>query len=184
MMGFGVKRSLKSGFIQPDSLRASYFQYYRISVRYGAGDIFGVIPTPPPSGARPHSFPRRGPVPCHLFLMGTRLGGGWGGGLGGDRGRECQKTRTAPGRWVGWSGERGRKPAFSLHRIHILLLAPPTSQLPGSRSALKLNIKIKLHINITRFHTTEITLAKLGSAQFTTLLNPLGCTELLQPLNA
>jgi len=96
MMGFGVKRSLKSGFIQPDSLRASYFQYYRISVRYGAGDIFGVIPTPPPSGARPHSFPRRGPVPCHLFLMGTRLGGGWGGGLGGDRGRECQKNTPRP----------------------------------------------------------------------------------------
>ena len=92
MMGFGVKRSLKSGFISPDSLRECYFQYYR---------------------------------------------------------------------------------------IHMLLLAPPTSQLPSSRS----NLKIKLHINITRFHTTEMTLAKFDSAQFTTILIPLSGTELPQPLN-
>jgi len=63
----------------------------------GRGGMFRVISTPPPSGAHPHSFPERGPVCYHLFLTGTRLGYGWGGGLSGDRGRECRKRHPAPG---------------------------------------------------------------------------------------
>jgi len=64
----------------------------------GRGGMFRVIPALPPSGAHPHSFPGRGPVCYHLFLTGTRLGYGWGGGLSGDRGRECRKRHPAPGR--------------------------------------------------------------------------------------
>jgi len=55
----------------------------------GRGGMFRVIPALPRSGAHPHSFPGQGPVCYHLFLTGTRLGYGWGGGLSGDRGREC-----------------------------------------------------------------------------------------------
>jgi len=64
----------------------------------GRGGIFRVIPAPPPPGAYPHSFPGRGPVCYHPFLAGTRPGYGWGGGLSGDRGRECRKRHPAPGR--------------------------------------------------------------------------------------
>jgi len=76
------------------------------------GGMFQVIPAPPLSGGRPHWFPGRGPVCYHLFLTGTRLGSAWGGGLSGDRGRECRKRHPAPGRWVGRGGEKGRGPAF------------------------------------------------------------------------
>jgi len=62
------------------------------------GAIFRVITAPPPPGAHPHSVPRRGPVCYHPFLAGTRPGYGWGGGLSGDRGRECRKRHPAPGR--------------------------------------------------------------------------------------
>jgi len=64
----------------------------------GRGGMFRVIPSLSLSGAHPHSFPGRGPVCYHLFLTGTRLGYGWGGGLSGDRGRECRKRHPAPGR--------------------------------------------------------------------------------------
>jgi len=87
--------------------------YGECSVRYGAGrggfslarprpytgpggGIFRVIPAPPPPRAQPHSFPGRGPVCYHQFLTGTRPGYGWGGGLSGDRGRECRKRHPAP----------------------------------------------------------------------------------------
>ena len=66
---------------------------------HGAGGgISRVIPAPPPPGAHPHSFPGRGPVCYHPFLAGTCPGYGWGGGLSGDRGRECRKRHPAPGR--------------------------------------------------------------------------------------
>jgi len=64
----------------------------------GRGGMFWVIPALPPSGAHPQSFPGRGPVCYHLFLTGTRLGYGWGGGLSRDRGRECRKRPPTPGR--------------------------------------------------------------------------------------
>ena len=74
------------------------------------GDIFWVIPIPPQSGARPSSFPGRVPICHHQIVTGTRLGGGWGGGLSGDRGRECQKY---PPPWaIGWGREKGRRPWF------------------------------------------------------------------------
>ena len=66
---------------------------------HGAGgDIFRVIPAQPPPGAQLHSFPGRAPVCYHPFSAGTRPGYGWGGGLSGDRGRECRKRQAAPGR--------------------------------------------------------------------------------------
>jgi len=61
------------------------------------GGYFRVIPAQPPSGAHPHSFNGRCPVSYHLFLMGTRLGYEWGGGLSRDRGRECRKSDPALG---------------------------------------------------------------------------------------
>jgi len=64
----------------------------------GRGGMFRVITALPPSEAHPHAFPGRGPVCYHLFLTETRLGYGWGGGLSGDRGRECRKRHPAPGR--------------------------------------------------------------------------------------
>jgi len=82
------------------------------ALKRGRGGMFRVIPALPPSGAHPHSFPGRGPVCYHLFLTGARLGYGWGGGLRGDRGRECRKRHPAPGRSVGRCGEKGRGPAF------------------------------------------------------------------------
>ena len=60
--------------------------------------IFEGIPAPPPSGAPPYSFPGRGPMCYYLFLTGTGLGLESGGGLRGDRGRECGKGHPAPGR--------------------------------------------------------------------------------------
>ena len=53
------------------------------------GGIFWVIPTAPLLGAHADLFPGQGPVRYHPFLTGTRPGYGWGGGLSGDRGREC-----------------------------------------------------------------------------------------------
>ena len=82
------------------------------ALKRGRGGMFRVIPALPPSGAHPHSFHGRGPVCYHLFLTGARLGYGWGGGLRGDRGRECRKRHPAPGRSVGRGGEKGRGPAF------------------------------------------------------------------------
>jgi len=82
------------------------------ALKRGRGGMFRVIPALPPSGAHPHSFPGRGPVRYHLFLTEARLGYGWGGGLRGDRGRECRKRHPAPGRSVGRGGEKGRGPAF------------------------------------------------------------------------
>jgi len=62
------------------------------------GGIFRVIAAPHPSGANRHSFPGQGPVYYHQVLTETRLGYEWGGGLRGNRGRECGKSHPAPGR--------------------------------------------------------------------------------------
>jgi len=53
----------RAGFHSPDPARTR-----------GRGGMFQVIPTPPPSGALPHSFPERGPLSYHLFLTATHLG--------------------------------------------------------------------------------------------------------------
>jgi len=80
----------------------------------GRGGMFRVIPTPPPSGAHPHSFPERGPVCYHLFLTGTRLGYGWGGGLSGRQGQGMPKKTPRP-RPLSGAG-RGKQPGARVFR--------------------------------------------------------------------
>ena len=64
--------------------------------------MFRVITAMPPSGAHPHSFPGRGPVCYHLFLTGTRLGYGWGGGLRGTGAGNAEKD--TPPQAIEWGG--------------------------------------------------------------------------------
>jgi len=44
----------------------------------------------------PAFIPWMGPICYHIFLTGTHLGYGRGGGLSGDMGRECRKRHPAP----------------------------------------------------------------------------------------
>jgi len=107
-----VKRSLVRGArVHRDWTREKLWE---ISVRYGGGGggfslarprpytgpggYVSGNPCPAPVRSPPTLIPWTGPVCYHLFLTGTRLGYGWGGGLSGDRGRECGKRHTAPGR--------------------------------------------------------------------------------------
>jgi len=82
----------------------------------GRGGMFQVIPGPCPCGAHPHSFPGWGPICYHLFLTGTHLGYGWGGGLSGDRGREFQKDTPPPAVEWGGAGKKAIGPRFARPR--------------------------------------------------------------------
>jgi len=96
----GIKHALANppGLVFVTGRGGAGFHSQGPALTRGRGGIFRVIPAPPTPGAHPHSFPGRGPICYHPFLTGTRPGYGWGGGLSGDRGRECRKRHPAPGR--------------------------------------------------------------------------------------
>ena len=98
MSGGGPQTGAGRGFVFVTGRGGAGFHSPDSALTRGRGGIFRVIPALPPSGAHPPSFLARGPVRYPLFLTGTRLGYGWGGSPSGDRGSECRKRHTAPGR--------------------------------------------------------------------------------------
>jgi len=76
----------RAGFHSPDP-----------ALTRGRGGYVSVNPYPAPVRGPPALIPWTGPRLYHLFLTGTPIGYGWGGGMRGDRGRECRKRHSAPG---------------------------------------------------------------------------------------
>jgi len=112
------------------------------------GGIFRVIPAPPPSGADPHSCPRRPP------LSPPNFNGNWSGGwVGWREGQGMPKMMTCPGPLGG--ARRGKGPGARV-------LRPPKGPITNSKQTVQGSSKrsIRYGLHTPRTFTRNATILK------------------------